>query len=496
MALSKAATDIQIKSEQMRGKDAAGAVDFATTEWKKQTEALSESLNNDTQRAAGRRMASSRFDALYKSTNVYAARQLEQYDADSTKSYVDNARNDAVSNYLDPEYIKQSIDRQTASLQDYADRNGKGDDWVKENVTASLSKTHSEIITRMIDNNQDLLAKEYFSHVKDQIAGDDVGKVEKILEAGSIEGESQRTVDDMQSRDLSYKDSMKEAGSIEDPKIRKATEERIQNVFATKEKGDQLQQEAVFKDAFKTVLNSNGLDEIPTSTRLQMSLQENSQLNAYIKQLREGVETPPNGPIFYKYKLMATNPHTRVDFNNTNLLKEAPNMTKTELKELVDIQSKSREKDGSTTDLLDYLYENEKIKRDTMSKVGIQSKGFEWLSPSTWIGGNDEASIVQFNASLDQAIKQKQQAVGRNLTADETQEIANRFATKVVTDRGFIFDNKKPIGALKSEDLSLDAIPIDIRNTISRTLSQKGWPVNEQTIKDAYVRGLKAGVYK
>ncbi|MBA3755529.1 MAG: hypothetical protein H0X02_04585, partial [Nitrosomonas sp.] len=63
---SKLQTEIEIQVKNMRGKDAAGGIDYADKEWKKRSEELMGSLSNDDQRAQFQRVTAARYSTINK----------------------------------------------------------------------------------------------------------------------------------------------------------------------------------------------------------------------------------------------------------------------------------------------------------------------------------------------------------------------------------------------------------------------------------------------
>lgn len=493
--LSKLETDIQTKASQMKGKDALGVQDFIDEEWQKGKSALDETLNNDQQRAAAHRLAGNRYESLYKFGLVHSTTETARYEKDSTDSAVGTYQNEAALNYQNPERIKDSLNRQVAVITDYASKNGLiGSPQFEEMISNVTAKTHEIVLHRMIDNGQDRMASEYFNQVKDHL-GDRLVPVEKLVEDGSTLGSAQRNANDYITRGLTSIQALDEISKIEEPKLQKATRQEYELQSSAIEKAQKDQQFEFFQKLSRGVEISGTLP--PQTDFLKLSLEQRNAIYSQLKRQNENDKVPANGPTYQKYLAMATTPETRNQFTDTNIFDPsiAEKMTKSEFEDLKKKWSGLREKDSSTTTaILDYMDANEKIKRNTLKKAGIDFDSKNYVQ---------EQQKLNFDAEWARRLKQKQDELGRDLNSNEVQEIADNFATQIVIKRG-IFGNQtdslinitpQDIDIIE-KDLNINDIPVRIRERLAAAYKKNNVEMTDEALKRSYIQGLREGKFK
>lgn len=269
-----------------KGKDALGLPDSVLPEFDKNIEQIVEGLANDEQRDLFKRLVLSRRSGINKQISRHIAREGQKYDSAVTDSYIANERNAALENFHDEERINIAINRQRAAILDHADRNGLPAEWKKLKLGEIQSKTHSGVISRIIDGGDDIKAKNYYEKYKDQIDGNDRVKLTKLLEAGSLRGESQRRSDSIWSgsgEDLGK--SLARAERIRDPKLRDETVRRIRQKESDKQSSIRAAENANFTKASEYIKNNPGIadvrDAMPVSQWESLTLQQQNALRKY-----------------------------------------------------------------------------------------------------------------------------------------------------------------------------------------------------------------------
>ncbi len=232
-----------------KGKDAFGLPDEVRGTWDKGVSEIEKGLKNDVQKAAFRGMTVQRWGDLDKNVQRHVSSEMRSYDDQVTTSYIENEQNAAALNYMNTERIAMSIERQKASLIDHAQRNGLPGEWVKQRVLETESKTHSEVVARMLANDQDVTAKAYYDANREGVTGTDATRLEKALEEGGLRGESQRRVDAIMGKGLTRTEALAEVQKIEDPKLRDATEDRVSRAFEQRRAAERQDQENLYDQA-------------------------------------------------------------------------------------------------------------------------------------------------------------------------------------------------------------------------------------------------------
>lgn len=165
----------KIQSEILKktGKDAAGAKDYLDQEWKKTSEDALKSVSNDRQRQMLEKKLFARYSSLDEFAQKHMAVQFKQHDENSTKSFIENERNDAALNAGDPKKVAESLFRQEETFKKYADRNGLGEEELKNGLSEIRTQTHMAAIDGLLTSGDTAAAKSYYEQNKKQITGKD-----------------------------------------------------------------------------------------------------------------------------------------------------------------------------------------------------------------------------------------------------------------------------------------------------------------------------------
>ncbi len=172
--------NLDLKVRDMKGRDAAGAMEFINDGWEKGTEEISSTLFNQDQKNAFSMAAQKRFLSLSKGTAIHMDVQFDKYSEGLRKSSMKVSQEQAAINYTDPEFVAEQFDKQAALISSFAEQEGKGKEWEENEIAKSRSRTHSEIITRMMFDGQIELATEYEKSVKDEIRNDDLASIRRL----------------------------------------------------------------------------------------------------------------------------------------------------------------------------------------------------------------------------------------------------------------------------------------------------------------------------
>lgn len=277
--------DRQSGAMTRRGKDAFGLPDTVLPEYDATVDQISGSLANDNQINAFKASAISRRKSVTGQLYRHMSKEGMRYDEQTTQSYIATEKNAALENFHDGERIQQSLDRQVAAYNDYADRNGVDKKTRSLGVKQVKSSTHSGIVQRLLDGGDDLNAKSHYEKNKKDITGEDQVKISKLLDAGSLRGESQRQSDQIwESTNQDLGASIAKAEKINDPKLRDETVKRIRQKQNLKSASIKAAQDSNYMTASEYVKANPGLDPqeaMPISAWESLTLQQQSTLKKY-----------------------------------------------------------------------------------------------------------------------------------------------------------------------------------------------------------------------
>lgn len=468
-----------------RGEDSFALPDQVDAEYKKGLEEISKGLNNADQKMAFEKMAASRKGDIDRKVQVHMSGERVKFDDATTESFLTNERGAAVLAYNDPIRIQQSLDRQQIEIAKHADRNGLPPEWVQSKMQDAVSKTQSGVVNRMLDLGDDRKAKAYFDEHKEQFSGQDVGHMEKMLEEGSIRGESTRKSDAIVAQGLSMSQAMEQVKKIEDPKIRDATSDRVRQDFQIKEAARRDHVEKLHIEAGNILDKTPDVSKIPFQQWNQFSVGEKAQLKQYAKTKSEGDQPKTNWGEYYDLKSLASNPETAKDFAQTDLYSQYRNkMGDSEFKELVNIQTAMR--NGKSPKELDGYRTNQQIVNDSLIQAGYDTGANASKS--------QKASVAGFKRNVDEQVAELEKRNGKKATNAEIQNISDSLLVKTVTDKGFIWDTTKRAFELTGgdkPDISYKDIPKGEKKKIEEVLRKRNIAPNENKVKDLFLRKVK-----
>lgn len=209
-----------------KGKDAFGLPDEVNKDFTKIVGDITSKLNNDDQRLAFQRMATSRGVDIERSLTKHVSAEMRSYDDTITESYLKTEREAAVANFSDNERVDIGIERQKGAIVDYANRYGLPQEYVKLKTQEAVSKTRTDVVSRYLAVGDDLKAKAYYDQHKDEFSGADQMHMDKALEEGSLRGESQRINDKIMSTAKTRSEAMQMVKELSgsNPKLREVAE--------------------------------------------------------------------------------------------------------------------------------------------------------------------------------------------------------------------------------------------------------------------------------
>lgn len=467
-----------------QGKDALGITEEASPKLRQAMGNIQDSLSDPAQKAAFQRMAQSRLEESDKIMQVHSRQEFQKYDTNLTDSSVDNEKNTAIQNYTDPDAVKLSISRANAMFEDYGSRHGMPDEWVKDKQASITSNIQSGIITRMLDNGNDVQAQQYYKANKQDISGDQVAAVEKQLEIGSTRGESLRRADSIYNKlpdDATIGDAYDVTANIRDPKIRVATEERLDKLFSIDAQSERQDKENATESATNIVAQSGDIHQVPVETLSKMSPNAILGLSRYAKSVTNGyVQNDPN--VYYKYETMATSKDDQTTFMNRNLQELRPALDDQHLNALIKLQQSLREKKGANSPELDDLRTQQSVVNDALGKIGIDPLNAD--DKANWTQAN------QFRDDVQRQIDNFKTQNNRSPVPDEIQGMTDNLLVNSITSRG-LWNSTSPsfqVPANQPLQYDYDQIPQNDLKQIRQALSSRGIAPTQSKIVDVYTQ--------
>lgn len=475
-----------------RGRDAFQASEATLQQFTDKIGEIETRLGNDEQKLAFRRSSSSRQVNMDRTVQRHVAKERTEFDKTVTDNFIANERASAVANYNDDDRVQQSIDNQINALLEHKDRNGLPLEWLQRRITEATSQTHVAVIERMLANEEDLSASRYFKDNKDEITGADIAKVERSLAEGSLRGESQRRSDTILAQTSNRLDALAKARTIRDPKVRDATEERINRFFSVQKQAEAERRQELFLQASR-ILEQNGgdLEGISPSMWTGMDDAQRKALRATVRTVRDGIEPTQNDKRWLEF----------LDLSTTDLA----NMSQAEL--LTKFRPHLDDAHWNRANTLWADARSGKVTAKLSSTLTFKDRVDNSLRRSGIIDPNktkakftdeEATNYAQFEDVAAKAIEvfELTELGGkRKATGTEQQKIIDELLIEKVFVEEWGRDPEKPIVLLTDDEraasyVPTDNIPIADRNFIENLIRSRGRRVTTDKVQRAYAQYL------
>lgn len=477
-----------------KGKDSFGALDEYGTQFDKYADELEAGLATEEQRLMARKIRQKERLEFDGQVQRHVFQEAEKFQDQTIKAGVATARNDAVLNYHDPAKVQSALQLQESLILQGA--KGKPPALVQAEIQEVRSKTHTEIVARMLANGQDLPAKAHFEKNRQMFTGEDATRLEKALEEGTLLGESQRQSDSIYKKhpgDMSA--ALAEARSIQDPKLRKATADQIEERFSQKKRAEEQANDEMNKRASDIIDKGGTIQDVMKQMATEWPLLSSSQrsaLKSYAETRSKGLEPQTNWELYTDLKMMAATPELRSQFLQGGIYKYRNQLSDERYKEMVDIWTGLKNGDEKTKNLLDGYRTDAQIVNDTLSAIGID--------PTPKQGSDDSKKVALFRSKVDEEIRRKQSELGRKVNNQELQEIVDNFVVKGKVKGtgifGYFQDEKRQFELEPGQDVEISPtdIPKAERQKIEAALKARKLPVSDQAIVELYRRKTQSMV--
>ncbi len=466
-----------------RGKDAMSVMDDFTPAYKARLDEIEANLGNDDQRGLFQKIRIQHSTDLDTALSQHVSSESRAYSEDVAKTGVAATLDNAVQNYQNETVVLKSLSDQESIIRKHGYDSDHDDDRIALDVTAARSKTHSAIISRMIDNGNDIQAQRHFDKYKDTIGGVEAAAIEKELEAGSTLGAAQRGSDALVAK---YGDNlngaMQEIANQKDlnPKVRSAMEDQLIRKHGFREKAEQEHYENLSTKATNNIEKSNDWPPLPMSEWSQLPVASRTALENYANKKAEGTTIKTDFTTYYSLKTMAGNPATRDIFLKKDLNLYKDKIALTELKELTNDQAEARKGDSAKLD--GYLTPINAVN-------GVLSSND--IDPTPKPGTKDAVAVAEFHRVVNLEAMALERKLGRPATSDEVSVIARKqMMTGIIEKRWYWTDKRKHLYELEPGQKFLDVdVPAADEKAITQELLKRGKPASRDEIIKWYLRG-------
>lgn len=483
--LAKLHTDLELEARQRRGKDALSATADIEAKWQEGVGVIEKELgNNDRVRFAFHNRAGNRWQSLYANVERHAAVETERYDNEVTDTALKNRVNDALTNFRDPEMVAKAAVELRAIVRDHGKRQGWAPEAIEQRTNEQLSRLHAGVISRFLHAGDDRAARAYYQKAKGQILGEHAENIDQALQEGSTLGEAQRQADAIiKTKGITRTEAYERARAIDDPKVRRATEQQLDTEYARQDRLEREQHDQFLKTAAEY---ADGGQQAPATILSRLSVAERRSLESYRRSVVRGEPIETDWAAYYQLKQQAGNPRTRAEFMRLNLLTYRDRLANSEFEELVKLQTNvSRTGDQATRGFMTDL----QIVNTTIDQAGLFPKAGK-------VGGQkDDAARAEFVRAIDLDVQQEKQRTGKEtLPSDVVQKIADAHVLRRAFARGELGTDDRDNAQFQflTADrqgrpfVPTESIPEAERNKLAAYLRRLGYTVSTSKLERLY----------
>lgn len=413
--------------------------------------------------------------SLDRNLNNHTAREMETYDDQQTKSLLAKVSTHAALNYQDytkdSSKIKESLDKQALEIHKYAQRKGISSEQIQEMKLRASSDLHSSVINQALAEGNDILAKDYYLEAKNakQLDPETQEKMEKIINASSVKGESQRYTEMIMSRGVGLGEALDQARKIKDPEVQDEVVRRVRDRWNEEKLVKQETEKAEFDSVVNEFEKYKTIDHLPEEEKMKLSPRKQELLKKASSMVAKGQEPNTDPMVYQDLMLMASRPELRGEFLKKDINEHLLELSTPDRKKFLDMQKSIKEGNGSK-------YDNDfgQFLSDTQTIGGTLDE----------IGVTDKEKRAKFQRLVQERAIQWQRENGKkNIPQDTLRKITDDLAMEV-TVKGTFWDSKKKLFEVESDEEIV--VPDSFLEDIKSRYAREGKVFSEDKARNIY----------
>jgi hypothetical protein len=479
-----------------KGRDSFGLPESVAGEFEQAAGEIEKGLGTDRQRRAFQRVKGNRSAQIDLTLRRHVLGEMQAYEAGELKAFVDNSLSDMAANATDPRRAGFELAKAVDAVQRSGPRLGLGPEQIEAQVGAIRTKGHVGVIESLISQGQPGAARAYFEEAKEQINGDAITRVEKVLREGTIRKQSQTLVDKIVAEGGTLTEQRNKAKAIDDPDVRDSVTQRLEHEAVVRERADREANENLLRGVYAVVEESGGdVSVVEPALWAQLDAKDLAGIRAYARGIAKG--EPVETDLETYYALMNRAVSTNKGFLTENLLRYKGKLSEGDFQQMANLQRSLRENAiGAAAEgernknklVVDEFMSKTQVFDDRLTAYGID--------PNPKAGTPEAKSVAQLRGMLDRQVRSLSGGeTGKTATNDEYREMLDGLLSSQVTVR----KEGSWMGAFTSApffdadvqrrpfELSVDDVPQSDRTRIEQLLRARRIPVNDATVLEAFI---------
>lgn len=460
-----------------KGANAIGTADKYRAEFDSRMDNIANSLQNDDQRNLFLKIRSRVGEDLGGVLERHVYDQSQKYQSEVEKSTMKAALDDATLNYFQPGKIDEAVTivrdlaRKQAAAQGLQDISA-------EKEKEATSQVYASVLDRMLAT-KDPGARGFYLARQGDFTAEDRERLDKTMQTATTVQEASRNADQItgQYRDLGA--AMKAARALPPGEVRDQTLNRVKDFFADQKLAEDERDRNRMDGAAEMILKSGGQAELTPQQLSGLKPAQIRELHEFRRQTLQGESAPQNSDAYLSLlQMSATDP---AKFNQVSLGDYRSKIAPGQLSELAKAQNAS--KAGESNPDVAGARGLQALITGNVQSMGLRTK-------------EDGDQIKAYTDEVFRRVHNKRIELGRKLTDDEAQSIADSMATPVTVVNRFWNSSTRLFAAPtdKSLKITVDDIPPQEMRKIREALVIEGKPYSDDAALLKYQ--LKIGQYR
>ena len=226
--LAKVESDLLIRAQEKKGKDALGLLEETAKEWRKAAGEIASELAYDDQRRRFLALATEQEARLQRNIFEHVARESAAWDAEKTKEFAASERAAAVAAFTNPERLDQAVKSISEAYFGHAERNGKPKEWAEGVARKEITNAIEGAIYMSLTQRNLELASAYFEKYRPIIEPAAAVELSARIQQRLFEKQVEEATDAIFTPEHeTIGTALEMAAKIEEPQLRRAVEERV-----------------------------------------------------------------------------------------------------------------------------------------------------------------------------------------------------------------------------------------------------------------------------
>ncbi len=484
-----------------RGEDAFPAMQQVLEGYDKFTGEQLDDIHDSDAKERVRQAFAQRRLGIERTLQQHVGREIEQHKEDVFSASMTTSHNASVANYDDPVRLQVELDRQSKLIELYADGKGWDQTQIDEAKLKASSATHEGVIDRFLADRNSRAARDYFVANKDAIEPDERVKLQAHIDKTDLANESATRADRIYETNDTMAEMRTDLRKIDDPELRKATEQRVFELRSLEEQASQQDRsrrfnavQAYMREASTDAANHGGkwdgrVEGPAYNAYLELEPSDQTKLDAIRSNMINGADVETDLSVYSE--LSHTMTERPEEFKKINIDAEYANtLSREDRKKFIDFQTGLRGGKDKTADEIKGIRSQQEIVDGTLKQLYGSD-----LTPKNQTKTNE---IELFRRSVDDQVEAWKREYGKtNIPSAEVQKIVDHQAMEHAFKRyrlGLDYlkgDVVKPTFKLTLDDITIDDVPADRKNAITQQLILLNQAPTPENIRRLYLNEVQ-----